>query len=416
MEKINDMRQKIFLKNILFIRMFFALIIFFLFYFSNFFGGLIMTGILPRFFGLCLFLYELYNTFITISNQDFEKYAIKPKFKNIFTNRLNAIILLFIIIIFLIPIYSPYVIKIISKNNEDDVKLLTDEITYGCENSKEKSKILYDWFLLDNNNMHNTYNKKYLLFKLYPIHIYTTKPFVCIRIIGHKNPLFIFTSRCGACAEYSLFYRELGKTANLTVRSVHNPGEDHNWDEVLIDNEWLIVDPGWPKYNVTPEFYEVNRKLNVSYVYAEYPNNTKIDVTHRYTKLANITIITKDNIGNLLSDVDINILSNNYKYEIDTKFKTKTDDEGKNNILFGGGEYSIVAFKKDGIILYNKINAKFTEDKNQTIEIILNRNMLQNINFLLNNYIFKIFLLLIYALLLWVSISMYMSFVKLRVI
>lgn len=61
--------------------------------------------------------------------------------------------------------------------------------------------------------------------------------------------MWILASRCGACIEYSLLYRGLAVASNLTVRSVHNPGEDHNWDEVLINGSWVIVGPGWPKFN-----------------------------------------------------------------------------------------------------------------------------------------------------------------------
>ena len=261
---------------------------------------------------------------------------------------------------------------------------ITSEITIGYGDDINKTKAILRWFDKDSGNINNIYGKKYLLLKIYPLHVYTSKPYICIRLIGHGNPTWVLKSRCGACEEYAMLFMEMANAANLTVRSIHNHGEDHNWDEVLIDKEWIVIDPvqvslsnNKTGFNISQRFYEEDWSLNISCVFALYPNGSTEDVTHRYTNLSNLTVITIDENKMPVSNVSIHILSNNNpkKKASDTGVNCITDSEGSCEIEIGDGNYTITGKKKEG---NSHISAETTitllENKNNSTQLILKKD------------------------------------------
>lgn len=140
------------------------------------------------------------------------------------------------------------------------------------------------------------------------------------------------------------------------TRRVHAPGEDHVWNEIKINKDWIPVDPtnvsqtnggdGWQDYT----FFEW-KEGNASYVWAEYLHNKTIeDRTERYTDLTNITIHTVDQNNISVSDVSITIISNNlhntdrtYETYIKGKPKPNTNKTGYCTFQIGGGTYKFKA-------------------------------------------------------------------------
>jgi hypothetical protein len=141
----------------------------------------------------------------------------------------------------------------------------------------------------------------------------------------------------------------------IDVRRVHAPGEDHLWNEVKINDEWIPVDStnvslpdadGWEDYN----FFEY-KEGNVSYVWAEYfHNDTIVDLTNNYTKLTNVTIYTVAQNNNSISGMTITVMSNNLHDKdriretyIEGKPKPKTNNSGYCTFQIGGGTYKFKA-------------------------------------------------------------------------
>ncbi|MBU3897061.1 MAG: hypothetical protein KJ697_03980 [Nanoarchaeota archaeon] len=229
-----------------------------------------------------------------------------------------------------------------SESNYQLLRETTENITRYSINDTDKAYRIYEWFQYSG-NMTNIYGKNTVLPGLI---IRSEDPHICIPLNENKYVLWVLTGKCGACLEYSLLYREIANESNLTVRSVHNYGEDHNWDEVLIDNKWIIVDPSMYWFNVSPFDEETRRGpngLNMSYVFAEYSNGTQEDITYRYTNTSNITIkILNKNRGNIsIKVLSNNLLHVNNRTEVDTNLSCKTDMNGICTLTLGGGNYTL---------------------------------------------------------------------------
>ena len=360
--------------------------------FISFLFLIILSGISGWFINLLLiislipFIYELSLIRKTEESKDFKSA----------TEKIFRVKYIFIIIAFLIFFLSPfYISPLLVKNMEgyahnektnDDLNNLALEITSNYADDMDKTNALLNWFDKGSDNMINIL-ENHLLLKIHPLHIYINQPYLCIRIDDQKNPEWILKSRCGACGEYSLFFMEIADKANLTVRSIHDKGYDHSWDEVLIDGEWIIVDPSIVDlennetgFNISQRYYDNNwGRLGISYVYALYPNKTTEDVTYRYTNLTNLTLITTDENGKPISNVNLILLSNNHprRKNIDTTLHYATDSEGKCTIKVGGGNYTILSDTNNNILhRSNKTTLAFIEDKNRSFSIILKKDNL----------------------------------------
>ena len=351
------------------------------------------------------FIYELSLIRKTEKSINLKKMMEKVlKFKYIF-------LIIIFLIFFLSPFYiSPLLVKNMEKyaHNEktnDDLNNLALEITSNYSDDKNKTNALLNWFDKSPGNIINILGNP-LLLKIYPLHICINQPYICIRINDQENPEWILKSRCGACGEYSMFFMEIADKANLKVRSIHDKGYDHNWDEVLIDGKWIIVDPSIVDlennetgFNISNRYYDQNwDRLGMSYVYALYPNKTTEDVTYRYTNLTNLTLTTTDENGKTIPNVDLILLSNNHprRKNIDTTLQYTTDSEGKCTIKVGGGNYTIISnIDNNGLHMYNKSTLTFFEDEIRSFSVILKKDNLWWIQYIPQRLILIISIILI---------------------
>lgn len=351
------------------------------------------------------FIYELSLIRKTEKSIDLKKMMEKVlKFKYIF-------LIIILLIFFLSPFYiSPLLVKNMEKyaHNEktnDDLNNLALEITSNYSDDKNKTNAILNWFDKSSGNIINILGNP-LLLKIYPLHICINQPYICIRINDQENPEWILKSRCGACGEYSMFFMEIADKANLKVRSIHDKGYDHNWDEVLIDGKWIIVDPSIVDlennetgFNISNRYYDQNwDRLGMSYVYALYPNKTTEDVTYRYTNLTNLTLTTTDENGKTIPNVDLILLSNNHprRKNVDTTLQYTTDSEGKCTIKVGGGNYTIISnIDNNGLHMYNKSTLTFFEDEIRSFSVILKKDNLWWIQYIPQRLILIISIILI---------------------
>ena len=170
----------------------------------------------------------------------------------------------------------------------------------------------------------------------------------------------------------------MGCYANLTVRKAMCKGEDHVWNEVLISDEWIIIDPTAVNLNkstgiMSSSFMEEKvlgdlradggnvSEGNVSYVYAIYPDKPdyKEDITNRYTNVTNITISVVDDNTNPVEGAEIKVYSLNRLEERYTDLHNTTNSSGKHTFTLGGGEYKFKASKGD---LQGEYHDSFSEE------------------------------------------------------
>lgn len=293
----------------------------------------------------------------------FRKKAKKQKEISDFGKKILRTLLTFLIVIMLILSYilfmfvTPY---IKGSMNEGYLHEVVAEITEGKNTDQEKIGALLNWFDRNSDNMYNSWflvKENKVLLTLIPNHFYilTEMPYFGVRCPEDKDGKWILTSRFGACGEYSRVFMYMADSMEIDVRRVHAPGEDHLWNEVLIDGEWIPVDPtnvslpdadGWEDYG----FFEY-KEGNASYIWAEYLKNDTIeDLTSLYTKLTNITLNCVDENNNSISDLTITVMSNNlhdvnriHETYIKNKPKPKTNETGYCTFQIGGGTYKFKA-------------------------------------------------------------------------
>ncbi len=278
-----------------------------------------------------------------------------------------SLLMIYMILYVVVPLY---VMGYVDKENKEGLQLLVSDIVGDSVSEDEKVRRIYEW-MTNPTHLTNVYRScnidNYIVF-------ISRSPFICLRLMFREYPLWFLSSRCGACMEYSLLFREMANAANLTVRSVHNPGEDHNWDEVLINGEWIIVDTGWPIFNPSPSFYEVRRGLNVSYVYGVYPNGTLVDLTERYTNTGQLKIVVIDVNNKPIKNANIEFYSFNLKnqerriYYLDCV----TNEEGYCDVRLGGGKYKAKAVVMYGLIGYaNEETLELIEGETKEVTIVI---------------------------------------------
>lgn len=213
----------------------------------------------------------------------------------------------------------------------------------------EKENLYNSWFLTHSENPYLSLSGTYMIFVPEP-------PYICVRCFEDIDPRWLLTSRCGACGEFSRLFMLMVDAFGIDVKRIHAPGEDHVWNEVKIDGDWIPVDPtnvsflddgdGWEHYG----FFEW-KEGNASYVWAEFlHNDTILDCTHFYTNLTNVTISCVDENNNSISNVTITVMSNNLHNEdrihetsIKGRPKPKTNSSGRITFQIGGGTYKFKA-------------------------------------------------------------------------
>ena len=58
----------------------------------------------------------------------------------------------------------------------------------------------------------------------------------------HNKPYWIAYMKTGACQELAVLFNETANRAGFETRIVHNPNEDHVWNEIWINETWLYAD------------------------------------------------------------------------------------------------------------------------------------------------------------------------------
>lgn len=193
------------------------------------------------------------------------------------------------------------------------------------------------------------------------------------------KPEWIITTKCGSCGEYSVLFKELAEASKIESRIVHNSGENHQWNEVTIDNSCITVDPSMKIFNDS-EYYERPNEMGgmgkqLSYVFY-VDSGREHDITNRYTQTGTLIVnIERGNVPleNVLVIVKSRFLMDRYPSEykkpIDSVWNY-TDSNGTCKFNLGENNYTIVA-KEYGIVVGRKAERILTLEENSEVEITL---------------------------------------------
>lgn len=326
-----------------------------------------------------LFVYVLWIIYLRHSSKQKTKWNIPEFFKGFIITLIILLPLLLSLVSY--PIIMIPITYVRAEANRAEVEELVFDITKNCTTNESKVISLLNWFERESGNIKNIWSGK----SLGPLKFLGYSPkdwIICVRTLERKPALFVFTSRCGACEEHSVLFREMANVAGLQVRSVICHGIDHLWDEVLIDEQWLIVDPAnvvFSKnksgYNLSAESFErghAGKTHNISYVFAEYPDRSVEEITYRYAgNLSCINITTVDENLKPVSNVEITVFSNNKFTKRNTGLSFHTDGFGKYQLSIGGGSVTFESISNDFIPLYGEKTRYFNDSESYDLILVL---------------------------------------------
>jgi Transglutaminase-like superfamily len=333
-----------------------------------------------------LFVYVLWIIYLRHSSKQKTKWNIPEFFKGFIITLIILLPLLISLVSY--PIIMIPITYVRAEANRAEVEELVFDITKNCTTNESKVIALLNWFERESGNIKNIWSGK----SLGPLKFLGYSPkdwIICVGTLERKPALFVFTSRCGACEEHSVLFREMTNVVGLQVRSVICLGIDHLWDEVLIDEQWIIVDPAnvvFSKnksgYNLSAESFErghAGKTHNISYVFAEYSNGTIEDITHRYAgNLSCINIYTVDENLNPVSNVEITIFSNNKFTKQNTGLSFHTDEFGLYQLYLGGGNVTLGSMKEGVMPLFNETTQYFIDGESYNLTMILKGDWSKN--------------------------------------
>lgn len=203
------------------------------------------------------------------------------------------------------------------------------------------------------------------------------------KIIYRKNnpdAKFSIIIKKGACEEYAVLFKYMAKKLDILSRIIYNIGEEHVWNEVFLDNEWIRFDVGLSedkRFNDT-RYDEIVRGKNLSYVYTYNEKNKKFDITEKYTDTG-ILIIDTTKLNWPIFGIEVTLQSKSLmEWKPDQYDKPKTfltlfiNKKGINKMHLGGNNYHVIC--KWGLLRNNvkEYDIKIIENYNTTL--ILNTN------------------------------------------
>ncbi|MDR0969210.1 MAG: transglutaminase domain-containing protein [Lentimicrobiaceae bacterium] len=188
----------------------------------------------------------------------------------------------------------------------------------------------------------------------------------------------------GRCGEESTFTVTAMRAVGIPARQCYTPrwahtDDNHAWVEVWVDGKWYFMGACEPDaalnmgWFATPSTRAMMVHSNAygKYIGTEEINHrtdlfSRINMLYNYTNTKSITIIVKDEKGNLLNDATVKFKLYNYAeyYPIATR---KTDEKGEASLTTGFGDLLIWA-SKDGNYAYSKIDVR----QQDTLELTLN--------------------------------------------
>jgi len=248
-------------------------------------------------------------------------------------------------LLILIASTSPYIIpnSYTTFYGEGKVRDIAKEIASGKSDNESIVRGIMDW---QRKNMTNSYGVEVKNFL--GLNISSDPPYV-LKESGTAAEIIFY--KYGACAQYSILFAALARIENIDTRIVHNPGEDHVWAEVRLDNNWVHVDPSNNIFNDSG-VYERSKQL--SYVYAEYENGDIENITDRYTGTGRLVVHVFKN-GEPAKNAEVVVKSRFLMENVGGMYKEprevmlsghETDGNGLCVFNLGGNNYNVIAISE----------------------------------------------------------------------
>jgi len=294
----------------------------------------------------------------------------------------NGIIIgLFLFFIYVFAVYfgpTIYLTIYTNLNGHSEIDSISLDITQNETDTIEIIHKIADW---ENINIEFNSSQAYY---------WPFKPFILYRA-SPSDSRWTLVLKKGACEEYAVLFNDLACNSEIESRVVYNTGEDHVWDEVLINGSWIHFDStlSYEKRFDNPEHYEKPQNeggwgKQISYVYTYDSMGEHLDITPTYTETGLLVVyVEKD--GNPAVDCKV-ILQSKFLMETRNNYKAPryacenwTDSQGFAVFNVGMNNYSVIA-ETDGLLFYRgDENATVVEHEQTNITIKLKGPRIRNI-------------------------------------
>jgi hypothetical protein len=189
-----------------------------------------------------------------------------------------------IVLISILP--NIYVSYLVEPSGDAEINKIATNISMLNNSENDKIKSILDWEVITK-NFSDTYGK-------------SDMKTAAVRAFG-DSPQIISYYTSGNCQELAFLFNDVANRAGMNSRVVATSTEDHVWDEVKIDNQWIPVDP-------TIYYTNVHSNMNVSWfnntrayehdlhwfkLSRVYVIDTGEDVTNKYSDMGTLSIIFK---------------------------------------------------------------------------------------------------------------------------
>ena len=321
-------------------------------------------------------------------------------------NNLRKIILVLLLLVILC-ILTPELFALLSypeikAQSGAEIENFVGTLDQNCS-SYEKIEKIMDFVVLD---YYQTYGKE-PTFHLDPLWIRfpvygdltknrSVKPHIRpLSLLFCEDPYLIAYYKTGACGALAVLFNKTATEAGYNSRIVGTQAEDHVWNEVYLDNQWVHVDPTLYYHSSKGDLRFENLWFNHPSAYSElnwYGGYSKIlvkdakeDISSRYLCLSNISV-------NFLEPADrikVKPIGGKGPYSLED-----TVDNTTYAFSIGSKDYSITA-EKDVIpyLLIKEDICNFTAVKNSTLQLELSPKNVKPTMLLMS--IFSVFILVI---------------------
>ena len=196
----------------------------------------------------------------------------------------------------------------------------------------------------------------------------------------------------------------MADSAGLNARSVISHEMNHLWAEVKINDTWIIVDPanvvankGKTGYNLSYESFRQHYPTsgNVAYVFAEWPNGTKMPRTDDYIdEMSQVNISVIDENDNPIPNARIEVFSNNRNSGQDIELSFNSNIDGEYQLEVGKGSITVYSSTDGFIFLSGEKTIKLGGNQSYNLTIKLKKDYS---NILWALFIFLLFFLFFIA-------------------
>lgn len=176
----------------------------------------------------------------------------------------------------------------------------------------------------------------------------------------------------GRCEEMMIFFISAARSLGIPARPASTPywghmDNNHAWVEVFVNGRWRHLGAVEPAYNLDDAWFSANAaKAIIITATAAFPDTSDIVIGRRgyvsvinstpnydseETKARKIKVVTRNEAGEVMPDCQITLQVFNWG-SLRPILQSKTDENGRLDLVTGNGSFFITAFKDSLFALY----------------------------------------------------------------